>query len=63
MNEYKIYLEKRFDQHMTWDNYGKDGYWEIDHTHPLSKGGSFHYTNTQPLSIIENREKGDKILC
>ena len=63
MNEYKIYLEKRFDQHMTWDNYGKDGYWEIDHTHPLSKGGSFHYTNTQPLSIIEKREKGDKILC
>jgi|TARA_R110000737_G_C14314430_1_gene438522 hypothetical protein len=63
IDEYKIYLEERFDQHMNWDNYGKDGYWEIDHIHPVSKGGSFHYTNTQPLPIIENREKGDKILC
>ena len=61
IDEYKIYLEERFDQHMTWDNYGKNGYWEIDHIHPISKGGSFHYNNTQPLSIIENRIKGDKI--
>lgn len=62
IDEFKIYLEERFDKHMTWDNYGKDGYWEIDHLHPVSKGGSFHYTNTQPLPIIENRKKGDKIL-
>jgi hypothetical protein len=61
--EYALYLEERFDQHMTWDNYGKDGYWEIDHIHPVSKGGSFHYTNTQPLPIIENRKKGNKIIC
>ena len=61
IDEYKIYLEERFDKHMTWDNYGKDNYWEIDHIHPVSKGGSFHYTNTQPLPIIENRKKGDKI--
>jgi 5-methylcytosine-specific restriction endonuclease McrA len=45
---------------MNWDNYGVD--WEVDHIHPLSKGGSFHYTNTQPLTIEENRSKGDKLL-
>ena len=44
---------------MNWGNYGT--YWEIDHTFPLSKGGSFHYTNTQPLTIEENRSKGNKI--
>ena len=57
--EYVIYLENQFDQNMTWQNYGE--YWEIDHIYPLSKGGSFHYTNTRPLSISENRRKGVKI--
>jgi hypothetical protein len=59
IKEYIIYLEQQFDGGMNWGNYGK--YWEIDHIHPLSKGGSFHYTNTQPLSISENRSKGNKI--
>ena len=45
---------------MNWDNYGS--YWEIDHIKPLSKGGSFHYTNTQPLTVKENRRKGAKYL-
>jgi hypothetical protein len=58
--EYALYLEKQFDNKMNWGNYGK--YWEIDHIHPLSKGGSFHYTNTRPLPIIENRSKGSKII-
>jgi len=57
--EYKTYLESKFTPEMNWDNYGK--YWEIDHIYPLSKGGSFHYTNTQPLSVIENRIKSNKI--
>ena len=56
--EYKAYLESKFDDNMTWDNHGD--YWEIDHIHPLSKGGSFHYTNTQPLPWQENRTKGSK---
>lgn len=56
--EYKLYLESKFDDNMTWDNHGS--YWEIDHIHPLSKGGSFHYTNTQPLTWGENRRKGSK---
>ncbi len=34
---------------------------EIDHIHPLSKEGSFHYTNTQPLTVKDNRIKSNKI--
>lgn len=59
IQEYKLYLEKQFTPEMNWDNYGS--YWEIDHIHPLAKGGSFHYTNTQPLTIVENRIKSNKI--
>jgi hypothetical protein len=58
---YIEYLEKQFDENMNWENYGKDKYWEIDHTQPLSKGGSFYYTNTRPLKISENRIKGNRI--
>ena len=59
IQEYKIYLEPKFTPEMNWDNYGH--YWEIDHIYPLAKGGSFHYTNTQPLTITENRVKSDNI--
>jgi 5-methylcytosine-specific restriction endonuclease McrA len=58
-NEYSEYLENQFDGDMSWENYG--GYWEIDHIIPLSKGGSFHYTNTQPLVIEKNRKKGNSL--
>ena len=57
--EYFVYLENQFDSVMSWENYGT--YWEIDHIYPLSKGGSFHFSNTQPLSISENRSKGNKL--
>jgi 5-methylcytosine-specific restriction endonuclease McrA len=59
IKEYFTYLEQHFTSDMNWDNYGS--YWEIDHIHPISKGGSFHYTNTQPLTITENRIKGNRI--
>ena len=55
--EYKKYLESQFDDKMSWQNYGE--YWEIDHILPLSKGGSFHYKNTQPLTVTENRTKSN----
>tara|TARA_R110002020_G_C15840367_1_gene735095 strand:- start:48 stop:512 length:465 start_codon:yes stop_codon:yes gene_type:complete len=58
-NEYSEYLENQFDGDMSWENYGE--YWEIDHIIPLSKGGSFHYTNTQPLVIEKNRKKGNSL--
>jgi hypothetical protein len=56
---YIIYLESLFDFNMNWGNYGS--YWEIDHIIPLSKSGSFHYTNTKPLTIKENRIKSNKL--
>jgi hypothetical protein len=59
IQEYKKYLEPMFTLEMNWDNYGK--YWEIDHIFPLSKGGAFHYTNTQPLTINENRVKSNSL--
>ena len=52
------HLESQFDEKMTWENYGK--YWELDHIKPLSKGGTFHFKNTQPLPVIENRRKYNK---
>ena len=59
IENYKLYLEKQFTKKMGWNNYGT--YWEIDHIIPLSKGGSFHYTNTQPLTVTENRQKSNKL--
>jgi 5-methylcytosine-specific restriction endonuclease McrA len=56
---YKNHLESQFTDKMNWKNYGE--YWEIDHILPLSKGGSFHYKNTQPLTISENRSKKNNI--
>jgi 5-methylcytosine-specific restriction endonuclease McrA len=59
LNFYKTYLECKFDDNMTWENYGE--YWEIDHIIPVSKGGSFNYINTQPLPVTENRKKSNKL--
>lgn len=59
IQEYVVYLEKQFSENMSWDNHGE--YWEIDHTIPLSRGGSFHYTNTTPMLKEENRKKSNKL--
>ena len=68
VKEYRYYLEKQFTPEMNWDNYGQ--YWEIDHIHPISKFDlgnineikkAFNYTNTQPLSIKDNRQKSNKV--
>ena len=57
--EYREYIESQWSDKMNWENYGD--YWEIDHIFPLSKGGSFHYKNTQPLIVTENRKKGNRL--
>lgn len=64
ISDYKLYLEKQFDNKMNWNNYGT--YWEIDHIKELHKFDltdaiqikeAFHFSNTQPLTVKENRQK------
>ena len=66
---YISYLEKKFKEGMTWDNYGK--VWHIDHTEPIKYDGDdsietvkkrLVYTNTQPLFVDENIAKSNKFI-
>jgi len=70
---FKVYIENKFDDKMTWDNYGRassERYtWSIDHIIPLTKFDltdreqmlkAVHYTNLQPLCSIENVRKSNK---
>ncbi len=60
-NEFKVHIESQFNEGMTWDNWSRNG-WHIDHIVPLSKGGTNHYTNLQPLWAKDNLAKGNKEL-
>ena len=67
IEELKKYLESKFQQGMTWDNYGRGG-WHIDHIIPSSSAIDIesliklqHYTNLQPLWEADNLRKGSKI--
>jgi hypothetical protein len=62
----KEYLEKKFTDEMSWDNYGQ---WHIDHKIPLSSAKTeeeiyklCYYTNLQPLWAKDNIKKSNKIL-
>lgn len=66
IDELKLYLEKRFELGMDWNNWSSTG-WHIDHVIPLynfdlTDRGQFleacHYTNLQPLWAKENLSKG-----
>tara|TARA_R110000782_G_C14663859_1_gene398171 strand:- start:46 stop:627 length:582 start_codon:yes stop_codon:yes gene_type:complete len=59
--EFKAHIESQFVEGMCWDNWTTNG-WHMDHIQPLSKGGSNHYTNIQPLWAKDNLAKGNKIL-
>ena len=61
---FRAYLESKFSDGMTWDNYGK---WHIDHIKPCAtfdlsipseQCACFHYTNMQPLWSMDNYRKG-----
>ena len=64
---FKSYIEERFVDDMSWDNYGTS--WDIDHKIPLSTAVTEeqvlelnHYTNLQPLDSHINRNvKRDKV--
>ena len=58
----KAHIEAQFDDTMTWDNWGRDG-WHIDHIKPckdfdLTKRSEqlacFNYTNLRPLWYTDN---------
>lgn len=62
----KEYIESKFKEGMTWDNYGE---WHIDHiqccksfdlTNEEEQTKCFHYTNLQPLWASENLSKSSK---
>jgi len=66
---FKKWIEFRFDTFMNWDNFGS--YWQIDHILPINGFDltnendvmiCFHWTNLQPLSATENRQKSNKLL-
>jgi hypothetical protein len=65
-NEFKVYMESKFVNGMSWENRGE---WHIDHIIPLSAAKSqeelialSHYTNLQPLWAMDNLKKGGKII-
>lgn len=62
---FKEYIEAKFIEGMTWDNFGQ---WELDHIIPLASARTeedvyklSYYTNFQPLWKEENMKKYDKI--
>lgn len=67
-DEFKQYLESKFEPWMSWDNYGlyngiPNYGWDIDHIIALNKAMNEqellklnHYTNLQPLCSYQNRD-------
>jgi hypothetical protein len=63
--EFKLYIQSKFVEGMSWDNYGK---WHLDHIKPLCQAKDNeealllnHYTNLQPLWAEDNLRKNRKI--
>ena len=68
IEEFKKYIESKFTENMSWENYGYYG-WHIDHIIPISSAKTeeeiyklSHYTNLQPLWGLDNIKKSNKIL-
>lgn len=64
----KNYLESKFQEGMSWENWAYDG-WHIDHIKPLASFDlsdriqflqACNYTNLQPLWAKDNIAKSDK---
>lgn len=67
-NDFKIYLESKFQPNMNWNNYGfGENKWVIDHIIPVSSAKNEkeiyklnHYSNLQPMWWRDNMIKGKK---
>lgn len=68
IDELKFFLEGKFQQGMSWENYGS---WHLDHIKPLASFNledkeqfliACNYKNLQPLWAMENLLKRDKII-
>lgn len=49
------------DKQLAWSNYGRvgeRGAWEVDHSVPISRGGTGYYRNLWPACVSCNTEKG-----
>lgn len=66
IEQFKKYLESKFEPGMTWYNWSRTG-WHIDHIKPLSSFDlsdpeelkkACHYSNLQPLWWYDNLSKG-----
>jgi hypothetical protein len=57
-----LYRKDAADNVIYRPSYGKDSEmgWQIDHKNPVSKGGTDHGRNLQPLQSEENKEKGNE---
>ncbi len=68
LEDFRIYLESKFEVGMTWGNYGKYG-WHIDHIVPCAlfdltreehRKRCFHFSNLQPMFATDNQKKAAK---
>lgn len=67
IEDFRRYLESKFEPGMTWDNYGQ---WHIDHIVPLASFDltkhddllkAVHFSNLQPLWAEDNFSKSNRI--
>lgn len=57
-----LYRKDVLGNELYYHSYGKNSEkgWEIDHSKPISKGGTDHLNNLKPLNTKANRKKGNK---
>ncbi len=69
VQELKLHIERQFQDGMTWENWGVNG-WHVDHKIPLTHFDltkhedvmkACHYTNLQPLWARDNILKSNKL--
>lgn len=69
IEDFKKYIESKWQQGMSWDNYSYTG-WHMDHINPLDSFDlmdpeqfkkACHYTNIQPLWSDRNFKKSNKL--